>query len=284
MRGLRNTRSGIAVLGEANLSEFATLIERDPVVNVFAAYRARLTRLEPRWLGGEVWGRFADGRLLAACHVGANLVPVECSEQDARLFAERAARRDRTVATIVGPQGPVAAMWEVLEPVWGNAREVRWGQAHLAIADDPVVAADPDVRITTQEQVEVLYPACVAMYREEVGADPESGSPRGLYRTRVNQLVSQGWSFSRIEDDRVVFKAEVASASPSAAQVQGVWVHPDRRGEGLAAAGMAAVVQLIRRDIAPACSLYVNEWNVPARRCYERVGFTQTATFATIMF
>ena len=29
---------------------------------------------------------------------------------------------------------------------------------------------------------------------------------------------------------RVVFKAEVASASPHAAQIQGVWVPPDRRG------------------------------------------------------
>ena len=29
---------------------------RDPVVNVFVDYRARITRLDPRWLGGEVWG------------------------------------------------------------------------------------------------------------------------------------------------------------------------------------------------------------------------------------
>ena len=33
------------------------LAARDPVVNVFADYRARPTRLEPRWLGGEMWGR-----------------------------------------------------------------------------------------------------------------------------------------------------------------------------------------------------------------------------------
>ncbi len=49
------------------------------MVNVFADYRARTTNLEPRWLGGEVWGRFLDGRLTAACHVGANLVPVQAT-------------------------------------------------------------------------------------------------------------------------------------------------------------------------------------------------------------
>ena len=47
------------------------------------------------------------------------------------------------------------------------------------------------------------------------GTDPETGVPPGLYRTRVTQLVSRRWSFSRIEDGRVLFKAEVASASPS---------------------------------------------------------------------
>jgi predicted GNAT family acetyltransferase len=41
---------------------------------------------------------------------------------------------------------------------------------------------------------------------------------------------------------------------------------------------------LALRDIAPVVSLYVNAHNVGARRAYERVGFEQTATFATIMF
>ena len=72
--------------------------------------------------------------------------------------------------------------------------------------------------------------------------------------------------------------------TPYAAQVQGVWVPPDRRGEGLATRGMAAVVEAVRRDIAPVVSLYVNEWNGPARAAYERVGFSETARFATIMF
>jgi predicted GNAT family acetyltransferase len=47
---------------------------------------------------------------------------------------------------------------------------------------------------------------------------------------------------------------------------------------------MAAVVEAVRRDIAPVVSLYVNEWNGPARRVYERIGFRETARFSTIMF
>ena len=38
------------------------------------------------------------------------------------------------------------------------------------------------------------------------------------------------------------------------------------------------------REIAPVVSLYVNDWNVSARRAYERVGFVESARFSTIMF
>ena len=175
-------------------------------------------------------------------------------------------------------------MWELLEPHWAPARDIRWNQPHMQVSGSPAVAPDPLVRRTERADVDTLYPACVAMYTEEVGVSPEIGGGADLYRARVAQLVAKGWSFARIESGRVVFKAEVAAASPHACQVQGVYVDPSRRGEGLAAAGMAAVVQLALRDIAPVVSLYVNEHNLPARRAYARVGFEQTGTFSTIMF
>jgi predicted GNAT family acetyltransferase len=175
-------------------------------------------------------------------------------------------------------------MWDCLSEGWGRPRELRWDQPHLEINVEPMVEPDPAVRRTRMPDASIVYPACVAMYTEEVGVSPEAGGGGDLYRTRVNQLISRGWSFARIEDDQVVFKAEVAFLTDRAAQVQGVWVHPSRRGEGLSIGGMAAVVAAIRRDLAPTVSLYVNEWNEPARRAYAKVGFEQTATFATVMF
>jgi hypothetical protein len=277
-------RHGVSVLGPADLADFLELTRGSPVVNAFAEYRARSTNLEPRLLAGEMWGRYDAGRLVAGCHVGANLVPVSCTPEDARAFAERALTRPRSVVTIVGPQEQVWPMWDSLSDTWGPAREARWDQPHLELDHAPVVAPDPAVRRTTPDDFAVLYPACVSMYTEEVGVDPEAEGGAPIYRSRVRQLIGLGWSFARIEDGRVVFKAEVAHATPRAAQIQGVWVDPERRGEGLAAAGVAAVVEACRRDIAPVVSLYANIWNEPALRAYARVGFERTATFATVMF
>jgi len=274
----------VRVLGPADLDAFADLTAQDPVINVFAEHRAKMTQLEPRWLGGEMWGLFRRGSLVAACHAGANLVPIQCTDEQAAIFAEHALSRPRSASTIVGPSAPVDVMWQVLEKLWGPAREIREGQPHLEIAGPPAVDPDPRVQVTAQADVEILYPACVAMYTEEVGVSPEVGTGGAdLYRARVRQLVSRGWSLSRIEGGQVTFKAEIACLSPNAAQVQGVWVPADLRGQGRGQAGMAAVVAHALAELAPVVSLYVNDFNLAARAAYERVGFVETARFTTVM-
>jgi predicted GNAT family acetyltransferase len=260
------------------------LLARDPVVNVFVDYRSRVTQLDPRWMGGEMWGYIEDGELVSACHAAANLVPVNATPEAIAAFAARGIRQRRRCSTIVGPADAVAGLWEQLSGHWSRPREFRWNQPHLAVSEAPHVRPDPKVRRTEPSDLDTLYPACVAMYTEEVGISPEVGGGADMYRARVAQLISKGWSFARIEGGRVVFKAEIAAVSPYACQVQGVYVDPSRRGEGLATAGMAAVVDYSLREIAPVVSLYVNDHNAPARAAYAAVGFEQTALFSTIMF
>ena len=126
-----------------DLAEFLALAALDPVVNVFVDYRARTTRLDRRWLGGEVWGRFVEGTLVSACHVGANLVPVQAGPDDVAAFAERARGPRRGVASIVGPQVAVEALWAGLADDWGTPREVRSAQPHLVLDGPPAVTPDP---------------------------------------------------------------------------------------------------------------------------------------------
>jgi uncharacterized protein len=63
-----------------------------------------------------------------------------------------------------------------------------------------------------------------------------------------------------------------------------VWTHPALRGKGIAAAGMAAVVEYALRDFASVVSLYVNDYNAPARAVYRKVGFEEVGAFASILF
>jgi uncharacterized protein len=150
--------------------------------------------------------------------------------------------------------------------------------------DAPKVAPDPAVRRVLPHEADILLPASVAMSTEEVGVSPTAVDGGALYRARVRELIAAGRSFARIEDGRVLFKADVGSVTPHACQVQGVWVAPDRRGERLSIGGMAAVVRLALEHVAPIVTLYVNDYNVPALATYRRVGFTQVGMFASILF
>lgn len=272
------------VLGDRDLPAVLDLLERDPIANLFVASRVRGAGLDPGRLGAELWGHEVDGRLTAACYAGANLVPVAADDTAIAGFAARARRQGRRCSSIVGPARMVERLWRELSPSWGPARDIRPCQPLLAISRAPDEAPDTDVRRVRLDELDVLLPASIAMFTEEVGVSPTAGDGGALYRTRVRELVAAGRSFARIDDGRVVFKAEVGAATDRACQVQGVWVDPAWRGRGLSAAGMAAVVEACRRDIAPTVSLYVNDFNAPARRAYERVGFAEVGTLASILF
>jgi predicted GNAT family acetyltransferase len=47
---------------------------------------------------------------------------------------------------------------------------------------------------------------------------------------------------------------------------------------------MAAVLGYALREIAPVASLYVNDYNLPARAAYRRVGFRETGAFMSVLF
>lgn len=281
---VRRGRCSVRTLGPEDVGSALRCLDRDPVLNVFVDHRIRSTRMERRLLGGEIWGYFRDEELASMCHVGANLVLVNADDAASVAFAKTALERRPHTATMVGPRPAIETFWLAVQHDWWVPHDLRWDQPHLELGTEPLVDSDSRVRRTTADQLDDLYPACVAMYREEVGTSPEVDGGRSLYRQRVASLIDRGWSFSRIEGGRVLFKAEVACASPAAAQIQGVYVAPEFRNQGLATAGIATVVREIRAGIAPVASLYLNAHNVAARTAYERAGFRQTATFSTLMF
>ncbi len=260
------------------------ICDRDPVMNVFVSSRIRFAGLDPARLGAQVWGYSEGGRLVSLCYSGANLVPVSAGSAAIGAFAERARLQGRRCSSIVGPAEAAGELWRLLAPYWSQPREIRAVQPVMSISGPPLAEPDPRVQVARLAQLDVLLPACIAMFTEEVGVSPIGVDGGAAYRARVIELIESGRSFARIDDRMVVFKAEIGAVTPLACQVQGVWVPPDLRGRGHAVVGMAAVVAAALQTLAPVVSLYVNDFNAPARAAYRRVGFTETGTFSSVLF
>jgi uncharacterized protein len=272
------------LLDDRDRTAAIALCDADPVANVFVASRIRAFGLEPGRLGAQIWGFEQGDRLTSLCYAGANLVPVQATPAAVTAFAERALRQGRRCSSLVGPSAAVSQLWGLLRPHWGPARDVRAAQPLMAIDGPPEIAADPGVRRVRSDEIDVLLPASIAMFTEEVGVSPLAGDGGAAYRARVSELIRAGRAFARIEDGRVIFKAEVGAATPQACQIQGVWVRPEFRGRGLAAPGMATVVTAAQRSIAPVVSLYVNDFNTPARAAYLRAGFREVGELMSVLF
>lgn len=279
------TTTTTKVLEPGDLDVALAVLDRDPVANAFVAARVQVAGLDPWRLGGEMWGWYAGGRLESLCYAGANLVPICAGPEAVRAFADRARRSGRRCSSIVGPSEATAELWSLLEPHWGPAREVRPHQPLMVTRGMPAdVAPDPFVRRVRKDEMDLIMPACVAMFTEEVGVSPLAGDGGLLYQARVAELVGSGRSFARLENGRVVFKAEIGAATTRACQIQGVWVAPEHRGRGLSVTGMAAVLRHALEEVSPVVSLYVNDYNTAARAAYRRVGFEEVGAFMSVLF
>lgn len=138
-------------------------------------------------------------------------------------------------------------------------------------------------RLATSADLGELLPAAAAMFTEEVGFDPIARYGDG-YAARLRTLIA-GQRSAIVTDvnGRVIFKADAGIVNLDAAQVQGVWLHPDYRGYGLAKPFFAAAAQILQRHY-PHLSLYVNDYNARALAMYRGTGWEQIGQFSTIIF
>ncbi|GAA4247848.1 GNAT family N-acetyltransferase [Dactylosporangium darangshiense] len=272
------------LLGDAERGSVERLLDRDPYGGAQVAERVSMAGLAWWRQDARIFGYGSRRNLESLCWIGANLIPVHATPAAVAAFAEMVAGEPRGCSSIVGSADAVLGLWSHLAPHWGPSRDVRPNQPLMAISKPSSVPADPEVRLVRPDELDLLFPAAVAMYTEEVGVSPTADGGERSYRERIGELVRARRAYARFHNGRVVFKAELAVVTRHTAQIQGVWTDPELRGRGLATAGIAAVVRDALRRVAPSVSLYVNDYNTSARRVYDRCGFEQVGTFATVLF
>ncbi len=275
----------IRALDAQSIELVAEFIKQDPVRHCFLAARLeqnKQSRFRPSY--PDLLGYFDDGNLKSILMTGANVVPVNTSLIARQEFATVLNRSGRRSSSIVGPAEEVLDLWSKVSGSWGTAREVRANQPVLTMRTNSILPIDHEVRYSNLSDLEELLPACIAMFTEEVGISPMLNGGGSAYRNRISELVSSRRSFVKYVGTELVFKAEVGTVGAGVAQIQGVWVKPEYRGQGISEPAMAAVVKLVLADLAPVISLYVNDYNEVALRTYRSVGFEQVDTFATVLF
>ena len=284
---LRHTAAHVESLTHADHHEFTRLVAADPLVNVTVAARLRTVRgLAAARIGGAVLGvRHEDGRLAAAVVHAGNLVPIGGGPAEWTALGAALAGQPRRCTSVVGRAEAVATLWEHVAAAWGPPRAVRERQP-LLVLDRAAAPRTGDCRVhpVGPAHLDAYLAASTAMFTAELGIAPDLVTGAAEYRRRVAGLIRQRRALGIVDrDGAVLFKADLGAVSAHTCQVAGVWVRPDQRGRGLGTAAFASVLRHALA-LAPTASLYVNDFNLAARRMYARFGMREVTTLATVLF
>jgi hypothetical protein len=259
----------MSALKEPALDEILAYCGEDPVERVFLEDVAR------RGLG-RFTGLEEDGRLVALCHMGTNLVP---SGRGCDAFAK--AVSGGRARLVIGEERAVTDFWGAARERLPEPREDRPGQPVYVLEEKPE-RGETDLRPATSDDLELLVPACASAPREELGIDPLSRDPDS-FRWRTRMQIDEGRSWLWSEDGTILFKAEASAWTPSAVQLQQVWVDPEMRLRGYAQRGMRDLCRLLLAQVPIVC-LFSRADNVSAIRVYEKIGMRRTISYRSLLF
>ena len=184
---------------------------------------------------------------------------------------------------IVGPRRTVEAYWARVKDRHAVPRLIRKSQP-LLVVDRKTLrgeTAGVTVRRARSGEWESVASNSAAMIREELGYDPRASSVE--FDANVRMSVERGaWWVGENEGALCLYCSE-GPYSRRTLQLQGIWTPPELRGHGLATASLHGVCDALLNEHAT-LSLYVNDFNAPALRLYDRLGFTQAGEFSTLLF
>jgi ribosomal protein S18 acetylase RimI-like enzyme len=216
-----------------------------------------------------------DGSLKALCHLGTNVVP---SGEGCEGFAELASRASPRM--LIGERRAVGDLWSASRRKLGRAREDRLRQP-VYVSTAPPEPGGTGLRPATPTDLDLLVPACARAHQEELGVDPLRRDANGFrWRTRVQ--IEEGRSWLWVEDGVILFKAEASAWTPTAVQLQQVWVDPPARRLGNASRALRDLLVRLLGDV-PAVCLFVRAENDAAIRLYETVGMRHVLDYRSVL-
>jgi len=122
-----------------------------------------------------------------------------------------------------------------------------------------------------------IYEMSAQMMLEDLGKDPRKPSPT-QYRETIRRRIQEGRCFIGLYKQEIAFILDLGTNCIRGCQIGGTYVPPKFRGRGFATQGVHFWTERLIQKFGMV-TLHVNEENIPAIRCYKRVGFLQSSPY-----
>lgn len=229
---------------------------------------------------GTFYGcRDTNGQLEGVALVGHATLMETVSDRALALLAQ-VAQQCSTTHMIMGEKERVADFWSYYASAGRRHRlacrewlfELNRPAASLGVA--------PGLRPATANELNLVMPVQAELAFAESGVNPMEVDPKG-FRARCLRRIEQERTWVVVEDDRLIFKADIISKTSPVVYLEGIWARDERRNSGDAVRFMNELAHKVMEDTKSIC-LLVNETNERAQNFYRKCGFRFRATYETI--
>ena len=146
-------------------------------------------------------------------------------------------------------------------------------------AEQPQVSS---LRPAEREDLELVVQAQAAMAFEISGVDPLKKDPAG-FRERYLQRIEKKRVWVAIENDRLLFKADVIADVPEATYLEGIYVSPEDRGKGVGSRCLTSLGRVLMSR-GKAIYLFVESQDNRTKSFYFKLGFTVAGQYDLLYF
>lgn len=265
--------------GEEDAEVLEFLSER-PIHTVFMAGFIRDNGIVSSFNRGTFYGcRNGKGELEGVALIG-HATLVEARSDEAMAAFARLAQKDVPAHMIMGEEAKVEAFWRHHAAA---GREPRLICRDLLLEQRWPVEGFEDVGTLRPARLEDLghvVSAHAALAYEEIGVNPLDSDPIG-FRLRTARRIAQGRVWVLIENDKLIFKADIVSDTPEVIYLEGVYVNPEERGKGYGSRCLMTMGRVLLAR-AVSISLLVNEHNEAALALYRKAGFQLRSYYNSI--
>ncbi len=268
----------VAPLRKGEEKEVLEFLSQRPIHTVAMSSFIRDNGLESELNRGTFYGcRDINGHLEGVALVGHATLMETVSDRALNALAQTA-RECPYTHMIMGEKERIAEFWENYAE--GKAPRLACREWLFELKFVPTVQAETNLRLATEDELELVMPIQAQLAFEESGINPMKVDRVG-FRKRCLRRIKQKRTWVLVENGTLVFKADVISRTDDVTYLEGIWMREDRRNEGVGVRCMAALSRLLLKEAHSIC-LLANELNTRAINFYKKCGFLFRATYETI--
>lgn len=263
----------------------AFLAER-AVHTVILAGFIRDNGLESPLNRGTMYGcRNSEGRLEGVSLIGHTTLIEARTERALQQFALTAKDRDKTqpgvgLHMIMGEQESIEKFWRYFAD--DDVKLRRASRELLLELRKPGKTTEslPGLRLATLDDMDLIAPVHAEMAYGESGVNPLDVDPDGFLQ-RCGRRIERGRVWILLEGRQLIFKADIQADTPDVIYLEGVYVAPERRGNGIGRKCMSKLTRELLKRTDSVCVL-VNEDNPKAQELYNSSNFKMSSYYYTI--